>query len=98
MAGKQNDTRSPEGMLSSAVEVLFRQNMVVTSLKIKYPGIDPLMVVCCKSTEGPKIAFIGGATIADIAKAFHTMVIAEAVKWREDEWEMRRLAGNLPDG
>jgi hypothetical protein len=79
----------------SAVENLFKAGMIVVSVKVKYPGIDPLMIVQVKTTEGPKITFVGGPNLDAVGRAFKGMVDTDSVKWKEDEWEMRRLAGDL---
>lgn len=74
------------------VELLFKQGIVVTSVKVKYPGIDPLMMVSAKTTEGPKIAFIGGRSLDQIGKVFLGFVRSEALEWREDQFTLERLA------
>jgi len=84
--------------LQSSIDKLFKQNIVVTAVKIKYPGIDPLLIIQARTTEGPQIAFIGGRDLDHIGTALGSLVAAEAVKWRQDEWEMRRLAGKEEDG
>lgn len=83
--------------IQTAVELLFKQGVVVTAVKLKYPGIDPLAIVTAKTTEGPKIAFVGGANLDDVGKALLALVRSDAVKWKEDEWEIRRLAGDQED-
>ena len=79
--------------IQSAVELLFKENVIVTSIKVKYPGIDPLLIVAAKTTEGPKIAFIGGVDLDQVGAVFANMVRAHSVEWREDKWEIKRLAG-----
>jgi len=80
--------------LYSAVELLFKANIVVTAVNIKYPGIDPLLIVKAKTTEGAKIAFIGGKSLDGCGNNFHKLAVERSVPWKEDEWEMKRLAEN----
>lgn len=83
--------------VASAVEILFKQNIVVTAVKVKYPGIDPLLIVSAKTTEGPKIAFIGGVDMDAVGKVFGKMARTESIPWKEDEYAMRRLDKDRPD-
>lgn len=79
-------------IIGSLCERLFDQGIVVTSFKIKYPAIDPLIILSAKTTEGPKIAFIGGATIASCLKAVEGMQRSNSIDWKEDKFELKRLA------
>ena len=78
--------------IASVVELLFKQGTVVTAVKVKYPGIDPLIVLSAKTTEGPKIAFVGGADLDAAAHALGQMVRTDSLKWREDKFMLERLA------
>jgi len=76
---------------------MFKEGYVVTSAKVKYPGINPLLILQAKTTEGPKIAFVGGVNLDDVGDALGKLWRAGLLKWREDEWEMRRLAQTDPE-
>lgn len=80
--------------IQSAVTLLFKQGVVVTSVKVKYPGIDPLLIVTAATTEGPKIAFTGGQNLDVIGNNFHKAVLSDAVPWKEDQFTLQRLAQN----
>lgn len=94
MASKETPGTVFGKSILSAVEHLFKEGVVVTAITVKYPGIDPLLIIKAKTTEGPKIAFVGGANLDDIGKALKTLQVSDALKWRADEWELERLARN----
>lgn len=77
--------------ISRAIELLFKQGVIVTGLKVKYPGIDPLIVVTARTTEGPKIAFVGGADMDKAGAALCKLVQAGELRWREDEWQIKKM-------
>jgi len=77
-----------------AVEHLFRQGIVVTAVKVKYPGIDPMLMIAAKTTEGPKICFVGGRSLDQIGRTVEQMARSEALKWREDSFLLDKLAQN----
>jgi hypothetical protein len=83
--------------VEAAVGLLFSQNIVVTAVKVKYPGIDPLLIVTAKTTEGPKIAFVGGSSLDQVGKVFVGMVRTESVEWKENKFELERLARMAKD-
>jgi hypothetical protein len=80
--------------LESVIEHMFDRGEIVVAVKIKYPGIDPLLIVNARTTEGPKVMFVKGKTIAEAVKTLHQKALADALEWRPDEWELQRLAEN----
>lgn len=81
--------------VASACELLLKQGIVVTAVKVKFPGIDPLMIVSAKTTEGAQISFIKGQDLDACGILFHKRVLADVMEWREDKFEMERLAKML---
>lgn len=80
--------------IATTVDLLMARGVIVTSIKVKYPGIDPLLVVSAKSTEGPKIAFINAPTLDACGVQVEKMTRNNAIPWREDKWQLERLAQN----
>lgn len=76
---------------ASSVELLFKRGVVVTAVKVKYPGIDPLLIVTARTTEGPKVCFVGGHDLDQVGRTFHRKVLAESLEWREDTFLLGKL-------
>ena len=87
-------TNSPAdkmALLYSAVELLWKDGYIVTQVKIKNPIAGTLLIIQVKTTEGPKIAFIGGLDMLETAKKLHEGVRTGSIKWRLDDYELKRL-------
>jgi len=69
----------------------------VWGLTIKVNPADTLIVIKAASSEGPLVGFVGSVDLATAFRKAHAMLTAGEVKFKEDEWEMRRLAEKQED-
>jgi hypothetical protein len=83
--------------LLAVVDSLQRQNIIITAVKVKFPGIAPLAVLQARTTEGPMIAFVSAEELDQLGRLLHKKHQEGSLRWKQDEWEIRRLAGDEGD-
>lgn len=89
--GKEDEklTKEAEGIGQNfmyGLNQLQRHGVLVTSLKIKYPLLDPIMILTAKRNGGHVVAFIGGKDIATIMKRFGMDAFADDIQWAADKF------------
>lgn len=89
--GKEDErlTKEAEGIglnFMYGLSQLERHGVMVTSLKIKYPLVDALMILTAKRNGRHVVAFIGGKDIAAIMKRFGQDAYAEEIDWDNDKY------------
>jgi hypothetical protein len=78
------------------IDECWRQNILITAVKIKHPIVEPLLILTAKTTEGPKIAFVGAGSLDALGIKAMEQVQNSALVWREDTFALERL-GNSED-
>lgn len=70
-----------------ALEQLERHGFIVTSIKIKYPTIDPMVILTARGDGRHLVAFRGGASLHAIMGDLALKAFENEIDWKDDKFK-----------
>lgn len=87
----EKDKNAIGALFLNAPYWLLQQGMYVQRINVKSPSANALVIISVTSTEGPQICFVSGLDVGDAARKTIKLLKAGELKWRTDEFALRRF-------
>lgn len=86
-AGEASDIMERTGRaLCGLLDKLELDGVFVTSIKVKYPTVDPMVIITGKVDGVHSVVFMGGPSIAAACDKLRKDAFEGMLEWREDKY------------